>query len=75
MNLTDHISRSGLKRAQICTATGISRGMLSQIERGKRRIGAEKAALFAAALGLSVRVVRPDLANLFTSTQPPEDAT
>lgn len=75
MNLTEHIKASGLTRAQICQSAGISRGMLSLIERGKRRIGADRAAAFAAALGVSVDVVRPDLAEIFHPISPTsEDA-
>ncbi|WP_104492008.1 helix-turn-helix domain-containing protein [Paracoccus denitrificans] len=65
MDLTEHIKAHGLSRAQICEAAGISRGMLSLIERGKRRIGTERALAFANALGLSIDAVRPDLADLF----------
>lgn len=67
MGLTEHIKANGLSRAQICEAARISRGMLSLIERGKRRIGPDRALAFANALGLPVDAVRPDLADLFNS--------
>lgn len=65
MNLAEHINATGLSRADICAASGISRGMLSLIESGKRRIGVDKASAFAAALGIPVHQVRPDLAEMF----------
>ncbi len=75
MDLTEHIKSKGLSRAKICADAGISRGMLSLIERGHRRIGADRAAAFAAALGLTVDAVRPDLAGLFAPPSPTsEDA-
>ena len=74
MNITKHIEACGLNRAEICARSGISRSMLSLIERGQRRIGVEKAAVFAAALGVPVQAVRPDLAEMFAgdrhNTQP-----
>lgn len=76
MNLADHIEANKLSRADICAATGISRAMLSLIESGKRRIGVDKAESFAAALGLPVHKVRPDLALMFApsgETQPGEE--
>lgn len=74
MDLTEHIKTNGLSRAQICEAAGISRGMLSLIERGKRRIGTDRALAFANALGLSVDAVRPDLADLFNPPPTSGDA-
>ena len=75
MDLTEHIKARGLSRAKICADAGISRSMLSLIERGHRRIGTDSAAAFAAALGLTVDAVRPDLAGLFNApTTTSEDA-
>ncbi|KJZ31649.1 hypothetical protein TW83_07755 [Paracoccus sp. S4493] len=74
MEIREHITARGLSRAQICAAAGISRGMLSLIESGHRRIGVEKAEAFAAALGLPIASVRPDLAQMFTNVRKPEDA-
>ena len=65
MNLTDHISTQKLSRADVCEKAGISRAYLSLIERGQRRIGPEKVCALAAALGVSVADLRPDLAGLF----------
>lgn len=74
MDLAKHIEASGLSRADICAAVGISRGMLSLIESGQRRIGVEKAAALAAALKVPVALVRPDLADMFSTPQTSEGA-
>ena len=70
MNITDHIEKNGLKRANICADAGISRSMLSQIEKGRRRIGVDRAVAFAAALRIPVHDVRPDLTEMFVGDAP-----
>lgn len=70
MEITDHIAASGRSRAEICREIGISPGMLSLIESGQRRIGIARAAAFAAAIGVQVRDVRPDLASAFGDSIP-----
>ena len=59
------IKASGKTREQICAEAQISRGMLSLIERGERRIGVQSVAKLAAALGVDPADLRPDLAALF----------
>lgn len=65
MDIRAHIEERGLSRQVICHEAGISASYLSMIEGGDRRIGASKAARLAAALGVSVADLRPDLAELF----------
>ena len=65
MNITEHIEANGLSRAQICKTAGISKGFLSLIESGERRIGVKKVQDLADALGVSAGDLRPDLAFLF----------
>lgn len=65
MNITEHINERGLSREKICKEAGISRTFLSMIESGERTPGPNTVGPLAKALGLSVRVLRPDLAGLF----------
>ena len=74
MNITKHIEASGRSRADICAAVGISRGMLSLIESGHRRIGVEKALVFADTIGVPLSIVRPDLAGILISKEKSEGA-
>lgn len=75
MRITEHITTNGMSRADICAKAKISRGMLSLIESGKRQIGPERARDFAEALGVPVEVVRPDLAEVFSSPITPDRAS
>jgi transcriptional regulator with XRE-family HTH domain len=68
MDLTAYINASGISRADLCAKAGISRAHLSLIEAGERKIGPQKVRGLADALGLSIRDLRPDLANLFGET-------
>lgn len=74
MNITEHIAAKGISRADICAKAQISRGMLSLIESGQRRIGIEKLTAFADALGLPVASIRPDLAEVFSTAETQEGA-
>lgn len=65
VSVTDHIVSNGLSRDQICREAGISRTLLSMIESGGRRPGQNTVARLAKALGVTVRDLRPDLADLF----------
>lgn len=64
MSITDLITASGMSREQICDETGLSRPMLSMIEKGKRRPGADGARKLARVLGVRLIDIRPDLADL-----------
>lgn len=65
MDVTEHIKAHGLSRESICQKAGISRTLLSLIEKGDRQIGPRKVKPLADALGVSVRDLRPDLADTF----------
>lgn len=65
MDITQHIKETGLSRAEVCRSAGISRAYLSLIEKGHRKIGPEKVTDLANALGVSIRDLRPDLADVF----------
>ena len=65
MNITHHIEANGLSRADICKAAGITKGFLSLIESGDRRVGVGKLSALAAALGVAPGDLRPDLAGIF----------
>jgi len=65
MNITEHIKLNELSREKICVVAGISRAYLSLIEGGKRKVGPAKVGRLAKALGVTVRHLRPDLADLF----------
>ncbi|WP_158966221.1 helix-turn-helix domain-containing protein [Chachezhania sediminis] len=67
MDISAHIKDQGLSRAEICEVAGISRAYLSLIEKGERRVGTGKAGALAAALGVPVQSLRPDLAEMFSS--------
>lgn len=64
MDITAIIKERGLTRAQVCIMAGISRPMLSMIERGRRRAGLDTARSLADALGTDVIKIRPDLADV-----------
>lgn len=66
MDIAAHISNNSLDRSEICRKAGISRSYLSMIESGERNAGPNKVVKLAAALGVTVRELRPDLANLFS---------
>lgn len=66
MNITEHIAKLSINRADICRKAGISGSYLSMIERGDRRIGAAKVAGLASALQVEIGDLRPDLAALFS---------
>jgi transcriptional regulator with XRE-family HTH domain len=65
MSISEHITASGLSRAKICELTGMSAAMLSMIEKGDRRPGPRSAMALAAALGIKLEILRPDLAAMF----------
>jgi transcriptional regulator with XRE-family HTH domain len=56
------IAASSLSRQAICERVGITTAYLSMLERGKRRVGPDKAAALAEALGVHPVDLRPDLA-------------
>lgn len=66
MNITKHITKMGINRAEICRQVGISGSYLSMIEKGDRRIGIGKVVNLAAALHVEISDLRPDLADLLS---------
>lgn len=65
MDLKEYINAKGISRADLCEKSGISRAHLSLIESKQRSIGPARVRALAEALGLTVRDLRPDLADLF----------
>lgn len=51
----------GLSRAQVAELLGVTVAMVGHIERGVRRLSAEKARDIEAAQGVPAAVLRPDL--------------
>lgn len=78
MDITAKIATLGMSRAEICKKAGISPAYLSLIEKGDRKVGVGKVRDLADALGVTVRDLRPDLADVFTqgevSPQPSDAA-
>lgn len=67
MSITDHINASGFSREEICRKAGLSRSMLSMIERGDRKASPDRALALAAALNVHPAEIRPDLAAFASS--------
>ncbi|MBB95621.1 MAG: transcriptional regulator [Rhodobacteraceae bacterium] len=70
MDISEHINSNGLSRAEVCAKARISRAYLSLIESGQRQIGPNSVKALADALGVSIRDLRPDLADVFAQPVP-----
>ena len=67
MDIQKLVKGADLSRTEICKATGMSLAHLSAIEHGRRKIGVDKIAKLAIALGVTPAKLRPDLAQIFTA--------
>jgi transcriptional regulator with XRE-family HTH domain len=64
MTFRDYVIQSGKSRQRLIDEIGCSQGYFSLLENGHRKVGKEYLAPASAALGVSARDLRPDLASL-----------
>lgn len=65
MTVAEHIKASGKTNQEIAKEVGVSSSLIAMIAIGQRRVSDRLLPGLSAALGVSPRELRPDLATLF----------